>query len=186
MWWAWSGWLRHSRNGSRLSNPGILVTAHFPFKCVQCGDCASRRASAAMAEYVCDRCGEVNPVGTVFCVNCHAFLAWDQVECDERLEGEGAGSTGGEQSDSEQNVETRVIPQIRVPANPPNTSTDKRSSSLPAVPNDSTESLFRIVAEQRGVTVPATGEPATLTLRVMNTSAIVDGYVVEAPGVPEW
>jgi hypothetical protein len=36
------------------------------------------------------------------------------------------------------------------------------------------------VAEQRGVTVPATGEPATLTLRVMNTSAIVDGYVVEA------
>jgi hypothetical protein len=139
-----------------------------------------------MAEYVCDRCGEVNPVGTVFCVNCHAFLAWDQVERDERLEGEGAGNTGSEQSDSEQNVETRVIPQIRVPANPPNTSTDKRSSSLPAVPNDSTEGLFRIVAEQRGVTVPATGEPATLTLRVMNTSAIVDGYVVEAPGVPEW
>jgi ribosomal protein L40E len=25
-------------------------------------------------EYVCDRCGEVNPIGTVFCVNCHAYL----------------------------------------------------------------------------------------------------------------
>ena len=34
--------------------------------------------------------------------------------------------------------------------------------------------------------VPATGEPAMLTLRVMNTSAIVDGYVVEAPDAPEW
>jgi hypothetical protein len=43
-----------------------------------------------MAEYVCDRCGEVNPVGTVFCVNCHAFLAWDEVERDERLAGETA------------------------------------------------------------------------------------------------
>jgi len=25
-------------------------------------------------EYVCDRCGEVNPIGTVFCVNCHAYV----------------------------------------------------------------------------------------------------------------
>jgi hypothetical protein len=38
-----------------------------------------------MAEYVCDRCGEVNPVGTVFCAFCHVFLAWDQVERDDQL-----------------------------------------------------------------------------------------------------
>jgi hypothetical protein len=65
-----------------------------------------------MAEYVCDRCGEVNPVGTVFCVNCHAFLAWDQVERDERLAGEQAApsTTGDSGPGSEQNVETRVMP----------------------------------------------------------------------------
>ena len=34
--------------------------------------------------------------------------------------------------------------------------------------------------------MPATGQPATLTVRVMNTSTIVDGYGVEAPGAPAW
>ena len=42
------------------------------------------------------------------------------------------------------------------------------------------------MAEQNGITVPATGEIASLNLRVTNTSAIVDGYVVEAPGAPGW
>jgi hypothetical protein len=140
-----------------------------------------------MTEYVCDRCGEVNPVGTVFCVNCHAFLAWDRVERDERLEGDEAGSSSSEpRQTSEQNVETRVMPQIRVPATAPGTDTDTASSDPTGVPTDSTEGLFRITAEQREVTVPAMGEPAVLALRVMNTSAIVDGYAVEAPGAPEW
>ena len=126
-----------------------------------------------MAEYVCDRCGEVNPVGTVFCVNCHAFLAWDQVE-------------GEPRQPSEQNVETRVMPQIRVPATAPGAARNTESLARTGVPSDSTEGLFRITAEQREVTVPATGEPAALPLRVMNTSAIVDGYAVDAPGAPEW
>jgi hypothetical protein len=33
-----------------------------------------------MSEYVCDRCGEIDPVGTVSCLSWHAVLAWDQVE----------------------------------------------------------------------------------------------------------
>ena len=32
----------------------------------------------------------------------------------------------------------------------------------------------------------ATGEPAVLTVRVANTSSIVDGYAVAAPGAPGW
>lgn len=125
----------------------------------------------------------MNPVGTVFCVNCHAFLAWDEVERDERLAGEQAApSTSGDSGPgSEQNVETRVMPRIRVPGTPPDSETDATSSSRHGVPTDSTEGLFRITAEQRAVTMPPTGEPAMLPLRAMNTSAIVDGYLVEAP-----
>ncbi|HKN42542.1 MAG TPA: zinc ribbon domain-containing protein, partial [Propionibacteriaceae bacterium] len=141
----------------------------------------------AMAEYVCDRCGEVNPVGTVFCVNCHAFLAWDQVDHEDRLTGEaGVGPSGDPGRVSEQNVETRVMPQIRVPATAPKAETGTAASPRQGAPADSTEGLFRITAERRDVTVPATGEQATLPLRVMNTSSIVDGYAVEAPGAPEW
>ena len=109
-----------------------------------------------MAEYVCDRCGEVNPVGTVFCVNCHAFLAWDEVERDERLAGETAASTSVDSGPkSEQNVETRAMPRIRVPATPPDSDPDNDPDSDPVSdtatassarqggPTDSTEGLFR-------------------------------------------
>ena len=41
-------------------------------------------------------------------------------------------------------------------------------------------------SEQAAVTVAATGEPAVLTVRVTNTSSIVDGYAVEAPEAPGW
>jgi hypothetical protein len=140
------------------------------------------------AEYVCDRCGEVNPIGTVSCVNCHAFLAWDQVESDERPEGE--QPTGQKSREphgvSEQNVETRVAPRICVPATAPDTDRNPASPTRHNVPTDSTEGLFRIIAEQREVAVPATGEPAVLSLRIMNTSAIVDSYDVEAASAPRW
>jgi hypothetical protein len=45
---------------------------------------------------------------------------------------------------------------------------------------------LQVTAEQKAVTVPATGELVTLPMRVMNTSTIVDGYGVEAPGAPPW
>jgi hypothetical protein len=123
-----------------------------------------------MAEYVCDRCGEVNPVGTVFCVNCHAFLAWDQVDHEDRLKGEGVGvGPSGEPGPvSEQNVETRVMPQIRVPATAPKAERDKAASPRPGAPADSTEGLFRISAERRDVTVPPTAERRPLA-RVLLT-----------------
>jgi hypothetical protein len=134
-----------------------------------------------MAEYVCDRCGEVNPVGTVFCTSCHAFLAWDEVEHDQTT------LTGGDKEPgppSEQNVETRVMPRIRVPATVLETPEDAASQT--GVPADSTEGLFTVVAEQREITVPATGEPGSLTVQVTNSSAIVDGYELAAPDAPEW
>ncbi len=34
--------------------------------------------------------------------------------------------------------------------------------------------------------MPATGQPADLALRVVNTSSIVDGYTLEIPGAPDW
>lgn len=140
------------------------------------------------AEYVCDRCGGVNPIGTVSCVNCHAFLALDQVESDERREGE--QPTGQKSREprgvSEQNVETRAAPRIRVPATAPETDRNPASPTRHNVPTDSTKGLFRIIAEQREVAVRATGEPAVLSLRIMNTSAIVDSYDVETASAPRW
>lgn len=44
-----------------------------------------------MAEYVRDRCGESNPVGTVFCASCHAVRAWDPVESNNQLALQGKG-----------------------------------------------------------------------------------------------
>lgn len=126
-----------------------------------------------MAEYVCDRCGEVNPVGTVFCVSCHAFLAWEQLERDDRPE-------------VEQNVETRMVPRIRVPATTSEATPAPGVPSPRRVPTDTTEGLFRITAEQREIALPATGEPAVLTLQVINTSDIVDGYLVESLSAPQW
>ena len=108
-----------------------------------------------MAEYLCDRCGEVNPVGTVFCISCHAFLAWDQVERDDRPEVEAAiDNPGAPTSATEQNVETRMVPRIRVPAT---ASEAKPAAGFPSPqrdPTDTTEGLFRIAAEQREVVVP--------------------------------
>ena len=59
------------------------------------------------------------------------------------------------------------MPQIRVPATAPEAEKDKAASPRPGAPADSTEGLFRISAEPRDVTIPATGEQATFALRVM-------------------
>ena len=54
------------------------------------------------------------------------------------------------------------------------------------VPPGGTEGLFRITAAQREVVVPATGEPAVLFVQIINTSAIIDGYSIEALDAPQW
>jgi hypothetical protein len=122
--------------------------------------------------YVCSNCGERNAPGTDFCVSCHAFLAWDEVE-----------------GDGDKGSEATVIP-ARTDTQPQQQSEDEMGTVLrPATvsaPAESTEDGLQISAEHPAVTVPATGEPATLAVRVMNTSTIVDGYGVVVPGGPAW
>jgi hypothetical protein len=48
------------------------------------------------------------------------------------------------------------------------------------------DELFRVFAEHAAVTVPISGEPATLTVQVNNTSSIVDGFAADAPTAPPW
>ena len=105
--------------------------------------------------------------------SCHAFLAWEQLERDDRPE-------------VEQNVETRMVPRIRVPATTSEATPAPGVPSPRRVPTDTTEGLFKITAEQREIALPATGEPAVLTLQVINTSDIVDGYLVESLSAPRW
>ena len=58
-----------------------------------------RGGRVATAKYVCDVCGEQNEVGTIFCVSCHAFLAWDDVQ--RRETAEPSNSTGADPDSTE-------------------------------------------------------------------------------------
>jgi len=126
--------------------------------------------------YVCSNCGERNAPGTTFCVSCHAFLAWDEVEGGDDDAGSSStvipARTQLQQQQPEYDVGTVLRPPVSI-------SSDEGTA-------EGNEDRLQISAEQKAVTVPATGEPATLTVRVMNTSTIVDGYGVEAPGAPGW
>jgi hypothetical protein len=48
------------------------------------------------------------------------------------------------------------------------------------------DELFQVFAEHAAVTVPISGEPATFTVQVNNTSSIVDGFTADAPTAPPW
>ena len=134
-----------------------------------------------MTTYVCSNCGERNAPGTMFCTNCHAFLAWDEV----------AGEDEGDQPPDATVIPTRPGPQSQqqpdeyelgtVLRPPPMTSAGPEQAAA-----DESASRLQVTAEQKVVTLPATGELVTLPVRVMNTSTIVDGYGVEAPGAPPW
>lgn len=150
---------------------------------------------------ICSECGEQNQPGTEFCVYCHAFLAWDDAEPgaqpQRRSSGGGAyrserGSAPGRpkpaprpRSDSEQNFETRMMPKITEDS-PPFQPVGPPPTPAPQSAEDAVEGRFRLASDHPEVTVPATGEPAGLTVRVTNTSSIVDGYTVVAPGAPSW
>jgi P pilus assembly chaperone PapD len=126
--------------------------------------------------YVCSNCGERNAPGTDFCVSCHAFLAWDEVEGDGDKGSEATVIPTRSGTQQQEQAEDEVGTVLR-PAGP-----------LPSdgATADGAEDRLQISAEHPAVTVPATGEPATLAVRVMNTSTIVDGYGVEVPGGPTW
>lgn len=85
-------------------------------------------------------------------------------------------------------TETRMMPRITGDGLPPGADTVETPPQPAAAVEESTidHDLFRVTSEQSGVTVPPGGEPATVVLRITNTSGIVDGYSVEAPGAPEW
>lgn len=150
-----------------------------------------------MTTYVCPECGERNPAGTEFCQYCHAFLAWDETDQPPARKQQPVQTPAPRRPEPdrqpEQNVETRMIPKIEdLPAEgsrspqPDASPAAVREEMRPESASDPTLGLFGLTAEQSAVTVPATGEIATLNLQVTNTSAIVDGYTIEAPGAPGW
>src|SRR5215210_584341 len=142
------------------------------------GQVAHRGGRPAVTTYVCSNCGEHNAPGTTFCVNCHAFLAWDDVASEEEQGGSEETviptrtDAGGQPSRNADDDDTAVRPAV--------TETTQATSS------DGTDGGLLVNAEESSVTVPATGEPASLAVQVMNTSTIVDGYGVEAPGAEPW
>lgn len=148
-----------------------------------------------MATSVCSECGERNGVGVEFCAFCHAYLAWDDEELtkkaparavrpgrsDPQMPRSERVPRSAQIPSSEQTIETSVMPRVEVD---PRARTQARRDSSDL--GDSAEGRFRLTAEHDAVTVPVTGEPAGLSLQIANTSDIVDGYLVEAPGAPDW
>lgn len=139
----------------------------------------------------CTECGEQNPVGTEFCLYCHAFLAWDQAESTPPRAAPVAKPTPnpGPNPTSkpvEAAVETRTMPRIQVnDAGPANIG--PQSVVVPAPDEAGAEhDLFRLAADQDGVTVPPSGDPTDFAVRITNTSGIVDGYALAVPGAPDW
>ena len=148
-----------------------------------------------MAEYVCGECGERNEPGTEFCVSCHAFLAWDDVDGDGQLDADSPVWTGGTRAadtapptgrsepQGEEQVQTILVPRGEPPKDRP---AGEGRPTRPTEPADPTLGRFRISTALAEATVAATGVPATVLLQVSNTSTIVDGYVAEIPGAPSW
>ncbi len=145
----------------------------------------------------CTECGEQNPVGTEFCLYCHAFLAWDEAaSAPPRVAPKPSTNpptrtpTAGHPL-AEAAVETRMMPRIQ-PTDDSYTvlgpQSDPAGPTTPVVPDDAgaDHDLFRLTADQTGVTVPPSGEPAGFAVRITNTSGIVDGYALETPGAPGW
>lgn len=148
-----------------------------------------------MTTYVCPECGERNPAGTEFCQYCHAFLAWDETDQAPARKPPAAAPAPRRPEpvrQPEQNVETRMIPRIEDERADRGESSQEApplpagEAESPEAPREESLGLFALVAEQNAVTVAATGEITTVNLRVSNTSAIVDGYAIEAPGAPGW
>ena len=139
----------------------------------------------------CTECGEQNPVGTEFCLYCHAFLAWDQAE---PAPPRGVPvprptpvrAPNPTSRPVEAAVETRTMPRIQV--NDADHAGAAPESSAPPAPDEAgtDHDLFRLTADQDEVTVPPNGDPTDFAVRITNTSGIVDGYALATPGAPDW
>jgi hypothetical protein len=137
-----------------------------------------------MAGYVCDVCGTENAPGTYFCVSCHSYLAWDEASRSQ-LSAPDAGHTelrpGPQQASGTGSPRTAVSAAGQGPGTGATSSPNQRAASTEAA-----EDRFQLATDQNAITTPATGEPATLSVHVVNTSTIVDGYTAEAPNAPSW
>ena len=98
-----------------------------------------------MAEYVCGECGERNEPGTEFCVSCHAFLAWDDVDGDGQLDADSPVWTGGTRAADTAPPTGRSEPEceeqvqtILVPRGEPPTGTRPAGPPLPSRPRPPT------------------------------------------------
>lgn len=109
----------------------------------------------------CGECGEQNPPGATFCVHCRSYLGWGEPASDRP----GSAERPAEGGPTE-------------PETPPPPDADR-----PARPG---QGPFRINAATGRIAVPATGEPAVLSITVTNLSPIVDGYQVAPVSAPSW
>lgn len=121
-----------------------------------------------MSASVCESCGASNPSGTSFCQNCRAFIGWDQTSVLPEV-------ARAPEVVAEENIETRVLPTIA--AAPVADSAPRAAGTIP---------VLAVRLDQDLVTVPVGGQRVELPLMITNTSAIVDGYEVDAGGAPEW
>lgn len=145
----------------------------------------------------CTECGEQNPVGTEFCLYCHAFLAWDAATAAAppvRPTVPAPAPTPvrppADHPLTEAAVETRMMP--RIPADPASAGSPVTAPlpvAEPSAPDPDPvpeHGLFRLTADETQISVPATGAAVSYGFRIANTSGIVDGYAVETPGAPDW
>ncbi len=150
-----------------------------------------------MADDVCASCGERNAAGTEFCGSCHAFLGWDRVEArpdpgSQRSTPTQPNPTGPKpvQPDSPGPAGTtgRRAPDQRRPDHGPPADDPWATTVRPVEPAavDPADGRLRAKTDTQKIVAPATGEPASLIVRVANASEIVDGYAVEAIGAPGW
>ena len=134
------------------------------------GSSSGHVSAAARLDGSCSECGEQNPPGARFCAHCRGYLGWSAA----------ASGGGGEHLD-------------RMPASPPSPASHPSPASPPgppAAPDPSepapSRDRFRLSTPSGTVDVPATGEPAVLSIGVTNLSTIVDGYQVRPMSAPNW
>lgn len=136
---------------------------------------------------ICSECGAQNEAGAGFCVFCHTFLAWDE-ETENPTSGGASRQAVQPRTPTLQEATSAETPgRAVVPAAAPLSEAGvPPAAAADEIPADTTAGRFRVEVDHVSVGLAATGEPALIHVGIANTSSIVDGYVVEAPGAPEW
>lgn len=142
-----------------------------------------------MADEPCPVCGERNPVRTTFCAFCGAYLGWDdedeptgvielepvpeRVRTEQVLDDPGPPPTGAAYAD--------------LPPPPPDATTlIELPRGTREEPRTDPDRALQAGLEQREVVVTPGGSPGTVTVRVANSSTIVEAYVVGVVHPPPW